>query len=72
MAKIGGIQQRLISSLEATEAMSDSVTSSLSTIQDADIAAESANYVKEQILQQLSTSMLSTANQAPSIALNLV
>lgn len=72
MARIGGIQQRLISCLEANEAMSSSVTSSLSTIQDADVAAESANYIKEQILQQISTSMLSTANQAPSIALNLI
>lgn len=72
MARIGGIQQRLISCLEANEAMSSSVTSSLSTIQDADLASESANYIKEQILQQISTSMLSTANQAPSIALNLI
>ncbi len=72
MARIGGIQQRLISCLEANEAMSSSVTSSLSTIQDADVAKESANYIKEQILQQISTSMLSTANQAPSIALNLI
>lgn len=71
-ARIGGVQQRLISCLEANEAMSSSVTSSLSTIQDADLAEESANYVKEQILQQISTSMLSTANQAPSIALNLI
>ena len=38
----------------------------------ADIAEESSNYVKEQILQQLSTSMLATANQSPAIALNLV
>ena len=72
MAKIGGIQQRLISSLDATQAMSDSVTSSLSLIKDADIAEESANYIKSQILQQISTSMLSTANQAPAIALNLI
>ena len=72
MSKIGCIQQRLLSSLDETEAMSDSVTSSISTIKDADIAEESSNYVKQQILQQLSTSMLSTANQSPAIALNLV
>lgn len=72
ISKIGGIQQRLDSALEATEAMTTTTTNSLSSIKDADIAEESANYVKEQILQQLSSSMLATANQAPSIALNLV
>ena len=72
VSKIGGIQQRLDAALEATQAMSDTVTSSLSTIRDADIGTESATYVKEQILQQLSASMLATANQTPSIALDLV
>ena len=72
LTKIGGIQQRLISAADIAETMESSVTSSLSTIKDADIAEESSNYVKEQILQQLSTSMLATANQSPAIALNLV
>ncbi len=69
---IGGIQQRLVTVLDATGTLSSSVTSSLSSLQDADIAAESTAYIKEQILQQLSTSMLSVANQAPSIALRLL
>lgn len=72
LTKIGGIQQRLLSAADITETMESSVTNSLSTIKDADIAEESSNYVKEQILQQLSTSMLATANQSPAIALNLV
>ncbi len=72
LTKIGGIQQRLLSAADIAETMTSSVTSSLSTIKDADIAEESSNYVKEQILQQLSTSMLATANQSPAIALNLV
>lgn len=72
LTKIGGVQQRLMSAADIAETMSSSVTSSLSTIKDADIAEESSNYVKEQILQQLSTSMLATANQTPAIALNLV
>ena len=72
LTQIGGVQQRLMSAADIAETMSSSVTSSLSTIKDADIAEESSNYVKEQILQQLSTSMLATANQTPAIALNLV
>lgn len=72
ISQIGGIQQRLVSVTEATEALSDAATSSASVIQDTDVAAESTNYVKQQILQQLSVSMLTAANQAPTIALSLL
>ncbi len=72
ISEIGGIQQRLVTVLEATETLSSSVTSSVSAIQDTDIATESTNYIKQQILQQLSTSMLTVANQSPSIALSLL
>ena len=41
-------------------------------ITDADIAAEASNFTQQQILQQVSTSLLAQANQAPSIALSLV
>jgi len=69
---IGGIRQRLVTVLEATETLYTSVTGAVSSIQDVDVAEESTSYVKEQILQQLSTSMLSVANQSPAIALNLL
>ena len=36
------------------------------------ITEESSNYIKYQILQQATASLLSTANQQPSIALNLI
>ena len=72
VTEIGGVQQRLVTVLEATETLATSVTSAASSIQDVDVATESTNYVKEQILQQLSTSMLTVANQAPSIALSLL
>jgi flagellin len=39
---------------------------------DTDIAAETSNYTKQQILQQISSSVLTQANQAPSIALSLM
>ena len=70
--KIGAMQNRLDSAADALEVQYSNVTSSLSTIRDADVAAESSEYIKAQILQQASASLLSTANQTPSIALNLI
>ena len=69
---IGAIQNRLDSAADALDVQYSNVTSSLSTIKDADVAAESSEYIKAQILQQASASLLSTANQTPSIALNLI
>ena len=66
------MQNRLDSASDALEVQYSNVTSSLSTIKDADVAAESSAYIKAQILQQASASLLATANQAPSIALNLI
>ncbi len=70
--KIGGRQQRIISAMNAAGVMETNLTAASSLIKDADIAEESSNYIKQQILQQTSASLLATANQAPSIALNLV
>ena len=70
--KIGGNQQRIISAIESAGVMETNLTSAASLIQDADIAEESSNYIKQQILQQTSASLLATANQAPSIAMNLI
>lgn len=69
---LGGYQQRILSAIDAAGVMQTNLTSASSLIEDADIAEESSNYVKQQILQQTSASLLATANQAPSIALNLV
>lgn len=68
----GGIQQRIIAATESISVMSDNMTSAVGIIQDADIAEESTNYIKNQILQQTSTAMLSSANQIPALALNLL
>src|SRR5574344_656223 len=69
---IGASQNRLDSATDALEVQYTNVTSSLSTIRDADIASESSEYIKAQILQQASASLLTTANQSASIALNLI
>lgn len=70
--KIGAYQNRVSSAVDALEVQVENLTSSVSTIKDADIATESSNYIKNQILQQAAASLLTTANQTPSIALNLV
>lgn len=69
---LGAAQNRIESATEAIGVSIENITSSLSTLRDADIAKESSAYIKAQILQQASASLLATANQAPSIALNLL
>ena len=70
--QIGGVQAAITSAMDSAHVMQTNLTSASSLIKDADIAEESSNYIKQQILQQTSASLLATANQAPSIALNLV
>ncbi len=72
VTQIGAIQNRLDSALSAIEVASENLTSSVSTIRDADIATESTNYIQAQIMQQAASTLLMTANQAPSIALDLL
>ena len=50
----------------------ENVNDSVSIIRDADIAAESATFASSQVLQQSAISMLSSANQIPSLALRLL
>ena len=69
---LGSAQNRIESAIESISVQSENITSSLSTLRDADVAEESSNYIKAQILQQASATLLATANQTPSIALNLL
>ena len=50
----------------------NNMSASLSTIMDTDFAAESANLVKAQILQNTTSVLLAQANSAPAIALRLL
>ena len=70
--RVGASQNRLEYALEANEIQSENLTSSLSTIRDADIAKVSSDLIRYQILQQACATLLSTANQMPSIALQLL
>lgn len=69
---LGASQNRIESAIESIGVQTENITSSLSTLRDADVAEESSAYIKAQILQQASATLLATANQAPSIALNLL
>ena len=69
---LGAAQNRIESAIESIGVQAENITSSLSTLRDADIASESSKYIQAQILQQAASTLLSTANQTPSIALNLL
>ncbi len=68
----GTVQNRLESVIEQISISYENLLSTRSTISDADIAEESSAYIRNQILQQASATLLSTANQNPSIALQLL
>ena len=72
VTEIGAYMNRLDSTLAATDIQRENLTQSISTLKDADVAKESSNYIKWQILQQSTATLLSTANQQPQIALNLL
>ena len=69
---LGAAQNRIDSAIETIDVQTENITSSLSTIRDADVAEESSEFIRAQILQQASATLLATANQTPSIALSLV
>ena len=71
VTRIGAAQNRVSSAMSSIDVQSQNLISSLSTLRDTDVAEESSNYIQSQILQQASATLLSTANQLPSIALNL-
>ena len=70
--RIGSSQNRLECALELAEINSNNLTSSISTIRDADIAKVSSDFIKYQILQQACATLLATANQMPAMALQLL
>ena len=68
----GAAQNRLESALDEISTQYENLVSSRSTLRDADIAEVSSEYIKQQILQQASATLLSTANQTPALALQLL
>ncbi len=71
-ATIGSIVNQLESAEQNLSLGIENLSSSESRIRNVDVASESANLTRNQILQQASAAMLSQANQAPSLALSLL
>ena len=71
-AKVGASQQRLSFTNRGLNALSSNLTSAMSQITDVDLAQESTNYAKYQMLMQSSTAMLAQANLNPQVVLKLL
>ena len=69
---LGAIQNRLEHTVANLEVSQENTTSSLSRIQDADMAEEMTNYTQYNVITQAGISMLSQANQRPSQVLQLL
>jgi len=71
-ADLGAVLNRLDSTVENLSITSENLDAAKSQIMDADFAAETARYSRNQILQQASTAMLAQANVSGQIALQLL
>ena len=71
-SELGAVQNSLESKAEYLNIAKENASASRSRIKDADVAAESSEMVRAQILQQTSAGMLSQANQTPQLALSLL
>lgn len=69
---LGAVQNSLESKSEYTDIAAENAAAALSRIQDVDVASESSNLVRNQILQQTAGAMLAQANNSPQIALSLL
>ena len=71
-SEIGALQNRFESALEVVSINIENLASTQSTVRDADMGEVSSEYIKMQILQNASATLLSTANQTPALALQLL
>jgi flagellin len=71
-ADLGALQGRLNSTSSVLMTADENFAAANSRIRDADIAAESSNLAKNNILQQAATAVLQQANQSQQLALKLL
>jgi len=69
---LGAYQNRLESSVNSLDIISENMTAAYSRIMDVDMAEEMTNYTTYQVLTQAGTSMLAQANERPSQVLQLL
>jgi flagellin len=71
-AKYGATLNRLDMTVSSIQTMRLNITSANSRIRDVDVAEETANLSKSQVLAQAGVSVLAQANQLPQLALKLL
>jgi flagellin len=71
-ASLGSNEETLTDYSNQLATLNNNLSAANSTIMDVDVATESANYAKENILVQTGTAMLAQANAIPDIALKLL
>jgi|GEM_PF-133169 len=70
--KLGAAMNQISYQVANLETMNENTKSAVSTIKDADFAAEMAEFTKFQILNQSGVAMLAQANQIPQMILSLL
>lgn len=71
-AYLGALQNRFVSTIASLGVSRETAESANSRIRDTDMAEESSDLVKNNILSQASLSVLAQANQTPQMALKLL
>lgn len=71
-ANLGALQNRLQSASNTIAIAEENFSAANSRIRDVDVASETADMAKNNILQQAGVSVLAQANQAPNFALKLL
>jgi flagellin len=71
-SQFGAVQSRLMTSYNLRSTQNEVLAAAASRIMDADIAADSAEYIRTSILQQTGAALLAQANQQPALALKLL
>lgn len=69
---IGAVQNRFSSTISSLQVASENLSAARSQIRDADVANETAELTRNQILLQAGVSVLAQANALPQIALSLL
>lgn len=72
MAQLGAVQNRFQSTINNLSNIEENVSVAKGRIMDADIAKESANMTKQNMMMQAGISVLSQANQTPSMIMGLL
>lgn len=71
-SKVGAVQNRMVVTISSLSVAQENLAAANSRIRDVDVAAESSNLTKSQILSQAGMAVLSQANQLPQAALSLL